>query len=142
MNIPDLSSPHELDEHGNLKNALVVEQIDGASFALGENGFTRSDVSQLLHAKSDELKEAILKRMVDLRKQYEPDSVSDSEIISRIIPRSVGTPSQLVTFASNVRNSGIDKFVKAFQNRANNSRPSSVNTPNSADIADNQSDKE
>ena len=54
--IPIEELVYDKDELGRPKNAQPVDQFDAQDFMMAENGFKRNDVSALMKAESDDLK--------------------------------------------------------------------------------------
>ena len=106
---------YEKDELGRPKNAQPVDQFDAQDFMMAENGFKRNDVSALMKAESDDLKNMIASRMVEL-KSSTPDfeGLSDSEICDLVVPKYVNSASAFRDWAASKEKSGFAKSVQAY----------------------------
>lgn len=113
--IPIEDLVYEKDELGRPKNAQPVDQFDAQDFMMAENGFKRNDVSALMKAESDDLKNMIASRMVEL-KASTPDlsGLSDSEICDLVVPKYVNSASAFRDWAASKEKSGFAKSVQVY----------------------------
>lgn len=104
----------ERDSFGNPKHAQVVDQFDSQPFLQGENGFRRNDIAILQGAESEELKEAIASRLVEMRDNASFGDMSDSEIAKLAIPRYCQTPASLSDWQASIDHGNLANEVDAF----------------------------
>lgn len=104
----------ERDSFGNPKHAQVVDQFDSQPFLQGENGFRRNDIAILQGAESEELKEAIASRLVEMRDNASFSDMSDSEIAKLAIPRYCQTPASLSDWQASIDHGNLAKEVDSF----------------------------
>lgn len=109
-----------------LSDIQVIDQAEANEFCNGENGFLRSMISQIMHAESEELRQSLLKKLVDTDKSSLPDNISAADAIRIIKPRSVQTAASCRDWLGGLENTGISKAVDAFVKEQELKRPKSV----------------
>ena len=113
--IPIEELVYEKDELGRPKNAQPVDQFDAQDFMMAENGFKRNDVSALMKAESDDLRNMIASRMVELKASTPNfEGLSDSEICDLTIPKYVNSASAFRDWAASKDKSGFARSVQAY----------------------------
>lgn len=86
---------YECSADGVPVNAQIVDQTPANEFLIADNGFPRSDISILKKTQDASLQQSILARMVELRGTPAAEGLTDAELASRAIPRSVNTTASL-----------------------------------------------
>lgn len=101
---------------------VVVDQSYSQDFAINEFGHIRSDISLLFSSQSEEQAAAILKRLADVPASPDTKGLSDSEIISQIVPRNCQSPAQISSFMLRMQ-AAADKANATRKVDATNTKP-------------------
>lgn len=106
--------PCEKDALGRPKGAQIVDQFDAKDFMLGENGFRASDVAILFGNESQQIKDAVAARLVEIKSNPAAADLSDAELAKMAIPRNCQSPVALTDWMASLEHSGISKTVDNF----------------------------
>jgi hypothetical protein len=105
----------ERDEVGRPKDAQPVDQFFAQPFMMAENGFKRNDVSALMKAESDDLRNMIASRMVELQSTTPNfEGLTDSQIADLVVPKYINSASAFRDWAASKENSGFAKSVQSY----------------------------
>lgn len=104
-------TPIELNEIGQPKDAIIVDQFYSQDFNRGENGFARSDIEAFIHAESDELKQVIAQRLYEVKSQYPDQNLSNEDMIKMCVPRNVQSLHDLRDWYSRIHGDSLEKSV-------------------------------
>lgn len=112
--VPEIVAP--TDDNGNLIGVQSVDQFDGQDFMMGENGFHRHPMSVIMHEENEELRDALLARLDEIKSDGGFDSsVPVGDIIRSIIPRYAQLPSSMREVLSYQSAKSVDEFVSKFK---------------------------
>ena len=106
--------PYPKDELGNFIDMRVVDQYPSQDFMMGENGFPRSDIAQMMHTDSEELRVALAARMTEIKAQYPDQNLSDEQLIKLTVPRYVQSQHEFREWASRIDELGFNKSIQEF----------------------------
>ena len=102
------------DELGNFIDMRVVDQYPSQDFMMGENGFPRSDIAQMMHTDSEELRVALAARMTEIKAQYPDQNLTDEQLIKLTVPRYVQSQHEFREWASRIDELGFNKSIQEF----------------------------
>lgn len=97
------------DSVGRPQGAQAVDQFDSEPFMMGENGFRRSDIGIMMSSESDQLKQSIAARLVEIKSQPGADGLNDHELAQLAIPRSCQSPASLTDWQASLDCGGFAK---------------------------------
>lgn len=121
---------YPVNELGKPVDAIEVDQFYSGDFMKGENGFCRSDISQMLHTQSEELRQVIANRLVEVKAEYPDQNLSDEVLCKLAVPRYVQSQHDFREWASQIDelgfNKSIEEFVKSKQNEVVSDSPESI----------------
>ena len=106
--------PYPKDELGNFVDMRVIDQYPSQDFMMGENGFPRSDIAQMMHTDSEELRVALAARMTEIKAQYPDQNLSDEQLIKLTVPRYVQSQHEFREWASRIDELGFNKSIQEF----------------------------
>ena len=106
--------PYPKDELGNFIDMRVVDQYPSQDFMIGENGFPRSDIAQMMHTESEELRVALAARMTEIKAQYPDQNLTDEQLIKLTVPRYVQSQHEFREWASRIDELGFNKSIQEF----------------------------
>lgn len=113
------------DSVGRVVGAQPVDQIDSMPFMMGENGFRRSDISLIINAQSDDLKQSIASRLVELRSDFPDQTLPDEQLAALTIPRRCQSAAEFRDWAAARDNS---QFAKAVDDYISKHQPKTEQT--------------
>lgn len=102
------------DSVGRPQGAQAVDQFDSEPFMMGENGFRRSDIGIMMSSESDQLKQTVAARLVEIKSQPGADGLNDHELAQLAVPRSCQSPASLTDWQASLECGGFAKAAEEF----------------------------
>lgn len=129
---------HEVDAK-RAGEIVVIDSFDTQDFNRAENGFIRSDISQLMRAQTREEYERLLSRMERLPVDKGIGDMSVDDAMRLIRPRYAQSANEVEAFAESLRQQGISKLHEAYsemlKNRDSDTPSVETSTPPTAEVA-------
>ena len=102
---------------GIVENPLVVDQFEGMEFNKAANGFAKNLIAQIMEAESEELRNQLMKRLVDMPKGSLPDDMPAYEAVKSICPKSVNSVATFRDWAGSLDNTPLAKAVDDYKSK-------------------------
>lgn len=108
-------------ERAVVKNSAPVDQFDGESFNLNDNGFIRNDICQLMRATSASEYDAKLRSLAQVPESSLPVDMSIQDCLDTIIPRYSQSPAELAAYSQVLAERDINRLERMKRTKVDNS---------------------